>query len=259
MSSRGTNYIVLANEDGSTDVIVLEGTVVADSYIDSLQPAEQSQLLTKLLEQLNNQRQQLGTPRFQPLPAAVQEEINNYGDSLIKAMRQSGGCFHGGNAGVSSPFAAVRLPSGWSVLGEVLGCPAEGGLYTPESLTKLWWGSPIHQRIVFASQKATSIGCVWSQPKTNTDKEVIVCLTLKNDQATAVAPPPVEIKAGYQFRFSADGKILSSVKLGPDDYKAILNGPLFVGFTTTMPEFEALYRYITETFKGVSLPGPAES
>ncbi len=259
LSSRGTNYIVLANEDGSTDVIVLEGTVVADSNTDALQPAEQSQLLTKLLEQLNNQRQQLGTPGFQALPEAVQEEINSYGNSLIKAMKDNGGCFHGGKAGVGSPFAAIKLPAGWSVLGEVLGCPAQGGLYTPESLAKLWWGSPIHQRIVFTSQNATSIGCVWSQPKTNTEKEVIVCLTLKNDQTAAVVPPSVEIKAGYRFRFSADGKVLSSVKLGPDDYKAILNGPLFVGFTTTMPEFEALYRYITETFQGVSLPGPAES
>jgi hypothetical protein len=254
LSSRGTNYIIIANDDGSTDVLVLEGTVLADPFESSSQPGEQSQLLSKLRDTLNNQRQQLGNPGFQPVPPAVQEEIEAYGRSLVNAMREFGGCFHGGSAGVGSPFTAVKLPSGWSVLGEVLGCPAEGGLYTPESLAKLWWGSAIHQRIVFKSEKATSIGCVWSQPRSKNDTEIIVCLTLKSDQKTPIIPSPVVIKAGDRFRFSADGKVLFTVKLGPNDYNAILKGPLFAGFVSNLPEGDALYRWITENVKGVVLP-----
>jgi len=254
LSSRGTNYLISLNDDGTVDVIVLEGTVETDQLLaDDPSTANPAQLGT-LLEMLNRQRDQIGNPEFKAVPETVQAQINAYGSALINAMKASGGCLHGTETSVGSPFAAVKLPGGWSVLGEVLGCSAEAGVWTPESLSRVWWNSPVHQRIVFLNQKANAIGCVWSKPQTRSDTEIIVCLTLKEDGSTPVVPSPVVITAGYRVRFSSDGKVLSTVKLGPDDYNSILKGPLFAGFVTSMPEFAALYQYISETMKGVVLP-----
>ena len=260
LSSRGTNYLISVNDDGTVDVIVLEGTVQADQAPgtdpSTGQTAGQPPQLSQLLAELNQRRDQVGTPEFKAVPETVQEQINAYGNALINAMKTNGACLHGTETSVGSPFAAVKLPAGWTVMGEVLGCPAQPGLWTPEELSRVWWGSPVHQRIVFLNPKANSIGCVWSKPQNRNDTEIIVCLTLKEDGKTPVTPDPVVIRAGYRFRFSSDGKVLSSVKLGADDYTAILKGPLFAGFLSKLPELDALYRYITENVKGVVLPTP---
>jgi hypothetical protein len=169
-------------------------------------------------------------------------------------MRKTGACFHGGNNGVPSPFDAVKLPAGWSLLGEVMGCPAEPGVWDPATVARMLWESPTHHRIVFASKKVLAIGCNWSMAKNKQDMEIIVCLTLRQDGKTPAAPSPLVIRAGYGVRFSSDGQVLSTVKLGPGDYNAILKGPLFVGFVSNLPERDALYRWITENVKGVVLP-----
>jgi hypothetical protein len=245
LSSRGTNYLISLNDDGTVDVIVLEGTVEADQVPGDDQPAGQTPQASKLLQALNQWRNQSGNPEFKVVPEVVQEQINAYGNALIDAMKANGACLHGNQTSVGSPFVAVKLPPGWSVLGEVLGCPAQPGLWTPEILSRDWWQSPVHKRIVFGNRQASSIGCVWSVPKSSNDKEIIVCLTLKQDDKTRVVPSPVVIRAGYSVRFSSDGNVLSTVRLGPDDYKAILKGPLFAGFVSNLPERDALYRWIT--------------
>lgn len=254
MSSRGTNYLLSINDDGTTDVTVLEGTVAVEQVLSDDQSGGQPPQFTQLLEVLNQGRDQVGAPRLKVVPEAVQKQINVYGNALIHAMKASGSCFHGNESEVGSPFTVVKLPTGWSVLGEVLGCPAEAGLWTPASLSNVWWNSSLHQRIVFKNNKASAIGCVWSKPGNRQELEVIVCLILNNAGSTPALQSPILIKAGYRFRFSSDGHVLSTYKLGPGDYRAILGGQLFTGFASKLPEVDALIQFITETMNGVALP-----
>jgi len=254
LSSRGTNYLIGLNEDGTVDVIVLEGTVQVENLTNteqsSVQSSEHFYLLGDLLAAINAYRQLAGKPTFPAIPETIQDAINPYGLMLINAMRKARGCFHGGSNGVPSPFDFVKLPKGWSVLGEVLGCPAEPGVWDPKTVARMLWESPPHRRIVFDSGKPSSIGCVWSTAQHSKDTEVMVCLTLGGDKANIPQSPssPLLIRAGYRLRFSDDGKVLASFKLSPDDYNTILKGPLFSGFASTLPHHDVLYRYIFDTF-----------
>ena len=254
LSSRGTNYLISVNDDGTVDVIVLEGTVQAELLQPADDSSETARLLGDLLAAINSFRNKAGNPPFPPIPPAVQTAINPYGLLLINAMRKANGCFHGGSHGVPLPFDFVRLPAGWAVVGEVLGCPAEPGVWDPGIVARMLWESPTHKRIVFDSRKPTAIGCIWSTARTKQDTEAMVCLTLRSDSSKATtaaapggaAPDPLLIRAGFRFRFSNDGKVISSFRLGRDHYEAILSGPFFQGFGSALPELEALKRLLRD-------------
>ena len=249
LSSRSTNYLISLNDDGTTDVIVLEGTVEAEVLKGTEQSGNESPLLRELRVEINKYRGLAGNATFPPVPDSVQDAINPYGLTLINAMRKTGGCFHGGSNGVPSPFEAVKLPAGWTVLGEVLGCPVEPGVWDPSTVARMLWESPTHHRIVFDSKKALAIGCIWSMAKNKNDTEAMVCLTLRDDNTMSTPFAPLRIQAGFRFRFSADGKVLSSFKLSSDHYNAILKGPLFQGFGSNLPELEALKRFLRNQYK----------
>ncbi|MCT0212638.1 FecR family protein [Synechococcus sp. CS-1327] len=250
LSSRGTTFIITANADGSTDVIVLEGKVEAEP-LQHAAPFEQPSndlpvLLSQLLFEINQRRMQLGKAAFPSVPAVVQAAIEPYGLLLINAMKRTGGCFHGGSNGVASPFDFVRLPRGWSVVGEVLGCPTVPGVWDPAIVARMLQESPTHKRIVYESRKATAIGCVWSKAMSKHDTEAMVCLTMRNDGQTAVAAAPLIINAGHRFRFSDTGSFLSSAELRAADYDTILRGPFFLGFVSTLLEQDALNRHLRD-------------
>jgi hypothetical protein len=55
-------------------------------------------------------------------------------------------------------------------------------------------------------------------------------------------------------RLSATGLVLGLLKLGLGDYQAILDGPLFRGYTGSLPGFAALESYLRLNLPGVNLP-----
>ena len=65
---------------------------------------------------------------------------------------------------------------------------------------------------------------------------------------------PVTVQAGQRLRLSATGLVLGLLKLGLGDYQAILDGPLFRGYTGSLPGFAALESYLRLNLPGVNLP-----
>jgi hypothetical protein len=66
--------------------------------------------------------------------------------------------------------------------------------------------------------------------------------------------PATSVEAGQKVKLSAEGVILTLLRLSSGDYNAILSGPLFSGFRSPLPGFAALESYIRSTVPGVSLP-----
>ncbi|MCP9850044.1 FecR domain-containing protein [Cyanobium sp. Morenito 9A2] len=75
----------------------------------------------------------------------------------------------------------------------------------------------------------------------------------RDGEPTGAAPTVVE--AGQKVRLSPLGVVLALLKLSPSDYTNVLNGPLFKGFSTTLPGFGSLESYIRSSVPGVSIPG----
>jgi hypothetical protein len=75
---------------------------------------------------------------------------------------------------------------------------------------------------------------------------------LQNGEPTGMPATPVE--AGQKVKLSAEGVILTLLRLNSGDYNAIFTGPLFSGFRSPLPGFAALESYIRSTVPGVSLP-----
>lgn len=65
---------------------------------------------------------------------------------------------------------------------------------------------------------------------------------------------PVTVQAGQRLRLSAAGLVLGLLKLGLGDYQSILDGPLFSGYTGSLPSFAALESYLRLNVPGVNLP-----
>jgi hypothetical protein len=66
--------------------------------------------------------------------------------------------------------------------------------------------------------------------------------------------PATAVEAGQKVKLSAEGVILTLLRLSSGDYNAILSGPLFSGFRSPLPGFAALDSYIRSFVPGVSLP-----
>ena len=75
---------------------------------------------------------------------------------------------------------------------------------------------------------------------------------LQDGEPTGKPATPVE--AGQKVKLSAEGVILSLLRLNSGDYNAIFSGPLFSGFRSPLPGFAALESYIRSSVPGVSLP-----
>ena len=75
---------------------------------------------------------------------------------------------------------------------------------------------------------------------------------LRDGQPTG--EPATTVEAGNKLRLSPVGVVLALLRLSASDYRSILNGPLFSGFTTQLPGFSSLESYIRSSLPGVTLP-----
>jgi hypothetical protein len=66
--------------------------------------------------------------------------------------------------------------------------------------------------------------------------------------------PATTVEAGQKVKLSAEGVILTLLRLTSGDYTRILSGPLFAGFRSPLPGFVSLESYIRSAVPGVSLP-----
>ena len=71
-----------------------------------------------------------------------------------------------------------------------------------------------------------------------------------NDAAQA----PVTVEAGQRLKLSPSGVVLSILQLAAGDYRSILAGPLFSGYTESVPGFAQLESYLKLNLPGVNLP-----
>ena len=67
--------------------------------------------------------------------------------------------------------------------------------------------------------------------------------------------PVTTVEAGQKLQLSAAGVVLALLELSAGDYRSILGGPLFSGYSTTLPGFADLESYLRSKVPGVSLPG----
>ena len=66
--------------------------------------------------------------------------------------------------------------------------------------------------------------------------------------------PVQTVEAGEKLELSAEGVILTLLKLTAGDYTSLLEGPLFSGFRSPLPGFDALEREIRAVVPGVTIP-----
>ncbi len=76
---------------------------------------------------------------------------------------------------------------------------------------------------------------------------------LKDGEPTG--QPATTVEAGQKVTLSAEGVILTLLRLSAGDYSSILGGPLFSGFNSTLPGLPSLESYIRSSVPGVSIPG----
>lgn len=69
-------------------------------------------------------------------------------------------------------------------------------------------------------------------------------------------PEPRSLTSGQCLRWFAGPGLVTQIALTPDDYRAILRGPLFEGFRSPLPELAALEAHLRENVPGVELPQP---
>lgn len=75
---------------------------------------------------------------------------------------------------------------------------------------------------------------------------------LRDGQPTG--EPATTVQAGNKLRLSPVGVVLALLRLSSADYRSILKGPLFSGFSTQLPGFASLESYLRSAVPGVSLP-----
>jgi hypothetical protein len=68
--------------------------------------------------------------------------------------------------------------------------------------------------------------------------------------------PPTRVEAGQKVTLSPAGVVLSLLGLTAADYNAILSGPLFQDFQTSLPGIGSLESHIRSKVPGVTLPTP---
>ncbi len=72
---------------------------------------------------------------------------------------------------------------------------------------------------------------------------------LRNGESQGGNASPVQ--GGTTIRLSPTGELLSSRLLSPEEYRQILNGPLFQGFSSPLPAMDALLSHLRRTFPGL--------
>ena len=75
---------------------------------------------------------------------------------------------------------------------------------------------------------------------------------LNDGEPTGQAATTVE--AGQRLRISPTGVILALLRLTAGDYTTILSGPLFSGFSSSLPGFSSLESYLRSSLPEVALP-----
>ena len=73
-------------------------------------------------------------------------------------------------------------------------------------------------------------------------------------ESNDAAQGPVTVEAGQRLKLSPTGVVLSILKMVAGDYRSILTGPLFSGYTQSAPGLAQLESYLKLNLPGVNLP-----
>lgn len=73
------------------------------------------------------------------------------------------------------------------------------------------------------------------------------------ESLSAPESPPTSLDQGTRLRLAPDGRVLSRTTLGPEDYRAFVEGPLVDGFSAPLPQQPQLQQVLGAVAPGLSL------
>lgn len=149
--------------------------------------------------------------------------------------------FSGGAAGRINRFSLLRLGSSCFLLekGQILVSGKQSGCTRSARLSVRGTNYVIDVQEDGTAELAVLEGSVDVEP-------------LQDGEPTG--KPATTVEAGQKVKLSAEGVILTLLRLTSGDYTRILSGPLFAGFRSPLPGFASLESYIRSAVPGVSLP-----
>ena len=174
-------------------------------------------------------------------PAAVKERAT--APETVSTKNSRGQLsFSGGAAGRINRFSLLRLGSSCFLMekGQILVSGKQNGCTRSARLSVRGTNYVIDVQDDGSAELSVLEGAVEVEP-------------LKDGEPTG--KPPTTVEAGQKVKLSAEGVILTLLKLSAGDYSGILGGPLFSGFNSPLPGFAALESYLRSYVPGVSLPG----
>ncbi len=156
--------------------------------------------------------------------------------------------FDTGAAGRVNRFSQLRLGSGCFLLkkGQILVSGPQSGCTRSSRLSVRGTNYLLEVRDDGEAELSVLEGAVEIEPLR--DGEPIPA-----DEPGAAAPTRVE--AGQRVTLSPTGVVLTILRLSSGDYSSILGGPLFRGFSVSLPGMGSLESYLRRAMPDVRLPG----
>ncbi len=156
--------------------------------------------------------------------------------------------FDTGAAGRVNRFSQLRLGSGCFLLkkGQILVSGPQSGCTRSSRMSVRGTNYLLEVRDDGEAELSVLEGAVEIEPLR--DGEPIPA-----DEPGAAAPTRVE--AGQRVTLSPAGVVLTLLRLSSGDYSSILGGPLFRGFSVSLPGMGSLESHLRRVMPGVRLPG----
>jgi hypothetical protein len=115
--------------------------------------------LRRLLDAINERRDNLGTQRLAFVPASANAALDGFLAETVSEIRWPGPCMHHLVDGAFSWDFVLAAGFGGDPRGEVLACPGPEPYWTPDRAAEQWWESPVHFGVLYADGDSNSIAC----------------------------------------------------------------------------------------------------
>ena len=135
----------------------------------------------RLLTEINFRRKKAGTPPVILRVVLANAALDQYLADLTPAMVAKGSCFHGDDKPIPPGWGYIKsIGFGGEARGEVLGCPADNGFWTPPKIADGWWNSPPHHQSLYADGKVNAVACgVFGRQNGGRAYQTVACVTYR--------------------------------------------------------------------------------
>lgn len=148
---------------------------------DASQVAAAAPYLNRLLEEINERREAVGTGPLELAPQGAIAAVTRHTADLTGTMLSKGACGHGVGSPARYSWDYVA-DSGFDGdgRGEVIACPGPEGYWTPEKIADGWWDSPSHHKVLYADPTVNAVACGTHNPsRGGAAYQTIVCTTFR--------------------------------------------------------------------------------